>query len=132
MVMTDPIADMLTRIRNANSTNKENLEMPASKLKLEILSVLKEEGYIVDYTTKNDEKNHPLIVVTLKYNDNERVIKGLKRISKPGLRVYAKVDQIPQVLNGLGIAVISTSKGIMTDREARRQNIGGEVLAYVW
>lgn len=132
MVMTDPIADMLTRIRNANSTNKESLEMPASKLKLEILSVLKEEGYIVDYKTKTDKNKHPVIVVTLKYIDNERVIKGLKRISKPGLRVYAKVDQLPKVLNGLGIAVISTSKGIMTDREARRQNIGGEVLAYVW
>lgn len=132
MVMTDPIADMLTRIRNANSTNKESLEMPASKLKLEILSVLKEEGYIVDYKTKTDKNKHPVIVVTLKYVDNERVIKGLKRISKPGLRVYAKVDQLPKVLNGLGIAVISTSKGIMTDREARRQNIGGEVLAYVW
>lgn len=132
MVMTDPIADMLTRIRNANSSNKEFLEMPASKLKLEILSVLKEEGYIVDYRTKTDKNKHPVIVVTLKYNDNERVIKGLKRISKPGLRVYAKVDQLPKVLNGLGIAVISTSNGIMTDREARRQNIGGEVLAYVW
>lgn len=132
MVMTDPIADTLTRIRNANSTNKETLEIPASKLKGEILRVLKEEGFIVDYTRKTDERNHPVLVVTLKYHENERVIKGLKRISKPGLRVYAQVEQLPRVLNGLGIAIISTSKGIMTDREARRQNVGGEVLAYVW
>lgn len=132
MVMTDPIADLLTRIRNANSTNKESLEMPASKVKSEILRILKEEGYIVDYTTKTDGNNHPVLVVTLKYHEHERVIKGLKRISKPGLRVYAQVEQLPRVLNGLGIAIISTSNGIMTDNEARRQNVGGEVLAYVW
>lgn len=132
MVMTDPIADMLTRIRNANSTNKASLEMPASKVKSEVLRVLKEEGYITDYTTKTGENNHPALVVTLKYHENKRVITGLKRISKPGLRVYAQVEQLPRVLNGLGIAIISTSKGIMTDREARRQNVGGEVLAYVW
>ncbi len=132
MVMTDPIADLLTRIRNANLRHKESLEMPASNVKAEILRVLKEEGYINGYERRVDENNHPILVVKLKYNGTERIIKGLKRISKPGLRVYAKVEQLPRVLNGLGIAVISTSKGIMTDREARNQNIGGEVLAYVW
>lgn len=132
MVMTDPIADLLTRIRNANLRHKDTLEIPASKMKAEILRVLTEEGYINGYKSKNDENNHPVLVAELKYNGTERIIKGLKRISKPGLRVYAKVGQLPRVLNGLGIAVISTSKGIMTDREARKQNIGGEVLAYVW
>ncbi|NLN50586.1 MAG: 30S ribosomal protein S8 [Acholeplasmataceae bacterium] len=132
MVMTDPIADMLTRIRNANQMHKKTLEIPASKLKAEVLNVLKQEGFITDYETRLNEKNHQTLIVTLKYNGNERVIKGLKRISKPGLRVYAKVEQLPRVLNGLGIAVISTSKGIMTDRDARIQQVGGEVLAYVW
>ncbi|MGI6360594.1 MAG: 30S ribosomal protein S8 [Acholeplasmatales bacterium] len=132
MVMTDPIADMLTRIRNANQMFHETVEVPASKLKQDILRVLKEEGFIVDYLFEKNENPQGVLKITLKYNDNERVIKGLKRISKPGLRVYAKVEELPKVLNGLGIAVISTSKGIMTDREARLQQIGGEVLAYVW
>lgn len=132
MVMTDPIADMLTRIRNANQMHHETVEIPASKLKRDVLRVLKEEGFIVDFIFEEGANPQGVLRVTLKYNDNERVIKGLKRISKPGLRVYAKVEELPRVLNGLGIAVISTSKGIMTDREARLQQIGGEVLAYVW
>lgn len=132
MVMTDPIADMLTRIRNANRMRHEKVEMPASRIKTDILSVLKKEGFINDYAFIKDA-NQGKIVVTLKYTTSkERVIKGLKRISKPGLRVYTTVDHLPKVLNGLGIAVISTSKGIMTDREARLAQVGGEVLAYVW
>jgi len=132
MVMTDPIADMLTRIRNANRMRHEKVEMPASRLKSDILSVLKKEGFIVDYTVVKDGVQGK-IVVTLKYTSTkERVIKGLKRISKPGLRVYTSVDELPKVLNGLGVALISTSKGIMTDREARLAQVGGEVLAYVW
>lgn len=132
MVMTDPIADMLTRIRNANQMRHEKVEMPASRLKSDVLSVLKREGFINDYQVVKDGVQGK-IVVTLKYTKTkERVIKGLKRISKPGLRVYAAVEQLPKVLNGLGIAVISTSKGIMTDREARLAQVGGEVLAYVW
>lgn len=132
MVMTDPIADMLTRIRNANHMRHNKVEMPASRLKSDILSVLKKEGFIVDFAAAKDGVQGK-IVVTLKYTDSkERVIKGLKRISKPGLRVYASVDELPKVLNGLGIALISTSKGIMTDREARLAQVGGEVLAYVW
>ena len=129
-VVTDTIADMLTRIRNANSMRYEEVKVPASKIKNEIARILKEEGFIKDYTINSDEN---VINLTLKYTDKkERVITGLKRISKPGLRVYAKNDEIPQVLNGLGIAIISTSKGIMTDKEARKENIGGEVLAYIW
>ena len=132
MVMTDPIADMLTRIRNANQMHHKQVEIPASKLKEQVLSVLKKEGFIVDFTKEAGFGPQGALLVTLKYNDQERVIKGLKRISKPGLRVHAKVEQLPKVLNGLGIALISTSKGIMTDREARLQQVGGEVLAYVW
>lgn len=132
MVMTDPIADMLTRIRNANSVRLEKVEMPTSRLKADILAVLKKEGFIKDFIMDETGK-FSKIVVTLKYTENkERVIKGLKRISKPGLRVYATVDQLPRVLNGLGVALVSTSQGIMTDRDARRANMGGEVLAYVW
>lgn len=132
MVMTDPIADMLTRIRNANKMYHETVEMPASSLKTAILEVLKNEGFIVDFVTKS-ENNKSVTTVTLKYTaNNERVIKGLKRISKPGLRVYAQADELPTVLNGLGIAVISTSRGVMTDKEARKNQIGGEVLAYIW
>lgn len=132
MVMTDPIADLLTRIRNANSMRHEKVEIPTSRLKSDILNVLKQEGFIVDFMNKQ-EGAKANTVVTLKYAaNNERVIKGLKRISKPGLRVYAQANQLPTVLNGLGIAIISTSKGIMTDRDARKQQIGGEVLAYVW
>jgi len=131
-VVTDTIADMLTRIRNANQMRYEEVRVPASNIKKEIARVLKEEGFINDYKIENDDAQGT-IVMNLKYsNKKERVINGLKRISKPGLRVYVKSDEIPQVLNGLGIAIISTSKGIMTDKEARKQNIGGEVLAYIW
>ncbi len=131
MVMTDPIADMLTRIRNANQMKHETVDMPASKLKKEVLELLKKEGYVGNIQViKGDVQD--TLRVTLKYLQNDRVVKGLKRISKPGLRVYAKNTEIPKVLNGLGIAVISTSKGIMTDREARKQKVGGEILAYVW
>jgi small subunit ribosomal protein S8 len=132
MVMTDPIADMLTRIRNANRMRHEKVEMPASRLKADVLSVMKKEGYIVDYVVLKSGVQGK-IVVTLKYtNTKERVIKGLKRISKPGLRVYVSVNELPKVLNGLGVALVSTSKGIMSDREARLAQVGGEVLAYVW
>lgn len=130
--MTDPIADMLTRIRNANKMRHETVEMPASNLKTEMLQVLKSEGFIADFKTVTADKKSST-TVTLKYMDNnERVIKGLKRISKPGLKVYAQADALPKVLNGLGIALISTSKGVMTDKEARKLNVGGEVLAYIW
>ncbi|HHT82406.1 MAG TPA: 30S ribosomal protein S8 [Acholeplasmataceae bacterium] len=132
MVMTDPIADMLTRIRNANKMRHEKVEIPLSKMKEEIAKILVKEGFIVSYEVIPNEVQGTL-VVTLKYTSSrERVIKGLKRISKPGLRVYAKVEELPRVLNGLGIALISTSKGIMTDKEARLAQVGGEVLAYVW
>ena len=130
-VVTDTIADMLTRIRNANQMRYEEVQVPASNIKIEIAKILKEEGFIKDYKVVKDDAQGT-IVLTLKYNKKERVITGLKRISKPGLRVYAKNDEVPKVLNGLGIAIISTSKGIMTDKEARKQNIGGEVLAYIW
>ena len=129
--MTDPIADMLTRIRNANQAKHQSVTMPASRLKLEILNVLKNEGYISEYEKVEDGKQG-VIKVTLKYNNKERVIQGLKKISKPGLRVYAKSSELPKVLNGLGIAIISTSNGIMTDREARQKKLGGEVIAFVW
>ncbi|MBU1145608.1 MAG: 30S ribosomal protein S8 [Firmicutes bacterium] len=132
MVMTDPIADMLTRIRNANQMKHPTVEIPASKLKVEILSLLKSEGYITSFERVKDGVQG-MIKVTLKYLVNqERAVRGLKKISKPGLRVYAKTDDLPRVLNGLGIAIVSTSQGIMTDREARRKQVGGEVLAYVW
>ena len=131
-VVTDTIADMLTRIRNANQMRYETVEVPSSNIKKEVAKILKEEGYIKDYKVKDDNTGGT-IVLTLKYTDKkERVITGLKRISKPGLRVYAKAEEIPKVLNGLGIAIISTSKGIMTDKKARKENIGGEVLAYIW
>ena len=127
----DPIADMLTRIRNANQMRYKEVEVPASKMKNEIARILKEEGFIVDYKVKKNNIQN-ILVLSLKYVDKERVITGLKRISKPGLRVYVKAEEVPYVLNGLGIAIISTSKGVMTDKEARKQNIGGEVLAYIW
>ena len=131
-VVSDTIADMLTRIRNANQMRYEEVKVPASNIKKEIARILKEEGYIKDYKVESDDAQGT-IVLTLKYTEKrERVITGLKRISKPGLRVYAKSDEVPRVLNGLGIAIISTSKGIMTDKEARKENIGGEVLAYIW
>ncbi|WP_078393399.1 30S ribosomal protein S8 [Shouchella patagoniensis] len=132
MVMTDPIADMLTRIRNANLVRHEKLELPASMLKKEIADILKREGFIRDYEYIEDNKQG-VIRIFLKYGtSNERVITGLKRISKPGLRVYAKSTELPRVLGGLGVALVSTSKGVLTDKEARQQQIGGEVLAYVW
>lgn len=132
MVMTDPIADMLTRIRNANQMKHKTVDVPASKLKMEILNVLKQEGYIADFV-RIDDGVQGTLRVSLKYLVNdERVVRGLKKISKPGLRVYAKTDDLPQVLNGLGIAIISTSRGIMTDRDARKNKVGGEVIAYVW
>lgn len=131
-VVTDTIADMLTRIRNANSMRYTEVKVPASKLKLELAKILKEEGFIKDYKVL-EETAQGMILITLKYGEKkERVISGLKRISKPGLRVYAKASEVPKVLNGLGIAIISTSNGIMTDKEARKQGLGGEVLAYIW
>ena len=132
MVVTDPIADMLTRIRNANQMRYKEVEVPASKMKLEIARILKEEGFIVDFKVKKNNVQN-IIVLTLKYGEKkERVITGLKKISKPGLRVYAKAEEVPTVLNGLGIAIVSTSKGVMTGRDAKKQSLGGEVLAYVW
>jgi small subunit ribosomal protein S8 len=132
MVMTDPIADMLTRIRNANTVKHEKMELPASKLKREIADILKREGYVKDYEYIEDNKQGVLRIF-MKYGaNNEQVITGLKRISKPGRRVYAKADEVPRVLNGLGIAIVSTSKGVLSDKEARSEQVGGEVLAYVW
>ena len=132
MVVTDPIADMLTRIRNANQMRYKEVEVPASKMKLEIARILKEEGFIADYKVKKNNVQN-IISLNLKYGDKrERVITGLKRISKPGLRVYAKAEEIPTVLNGLGIAIVSTSKGVMTGKDAKKQSLGGEVLAYIW
>ncbi|MGE5578032.1 MAG: 30S ribosomal protein S8 [Syntrophothermus sp.] len=132
MVMTDPIADMLTRIRNANSINHPTVEIPGSKLKMELARIFKEEGFIRDVEFVDDGKQG-IIRITLKYGpQKDKVITGIKRISKPGLRVYAQKDQIPKVLGGLGIAVLSTSQGIMTDKQARQKGIGGEVICYVW
>lgn len=129
---TDPIADMLTRIRNANIVSHEEVQMPSSKLKVELAKVLKEEGYITDYTEKEVGK-FKVLVITLKYDErNKPVISNLKRISKTGLRVYSKAKDLPQVFGGLGIAIISTSKGLMTDRKAKKDNLGGEVICYVW
>ena len=126
--MTDPIADMLTRIRNANQMRSKEVSMPTSKMKVEIAKILDNEGFIEKYTVKDNT-----LTLTLKYAENkERVITGLKRISKPGLRVYAGANEIPTVLNGLGIAIISTPKGVMTDKLARKNNVGGEVIAYIW
>jgi small subunit ribosomal protein S8 len=132
MVMTDPIADLLTRIRNANMVRHEKLEVPASNIKKEIAVILKREGFVRDVEYIEDNKQG-IIRIFLKYGaNNERVITGLKRISKPGLRVYAKADEVPRVLNGLGIALVSTSQGVLTDKEARAKKVGGEVLAYIW
>lgn len=130
-MMTDPIADMLTRIRNANQMRHETVEVPTSKTKTAMLTVLKNEGYIADFKVSKDVKS--VTTITLKYTeDHQRVIRGLKRISKPSLPVYTTAEDLPRVLNGLGVAIISTSNGVMTDKEARKQKIGGEVLAYVW
>lgn len=132
MVLTDPIADFLTRIRNANMAKHDSVEIPASNIKKSLAEVLKQEGFIRDYEVTEDGKQG-VIKITLKYGPNgERVISGLKRISKPGLRNYVSADNLPKVLNGLGIAIVSTSAGILTDKEAREKNVGGEVIAYVW
>ncbi len=130
-MVTDPIADMLTRIRNANQMRYKEVEVPASKMKSEIARILKSEGFISDYKIKKNNIQN-VLVLSLKYVNKERVITGLKRISKPGLRVYVKAEEVPTVLNGLGVAIISTSKGVMTDKEARKNSLGGEVLAYIW
>ena len=133
MITTDPIADMLTRIRNANSSKHKTVDVPASNMKLAIADILLNEGYIKSFEEIKVENNQGIIRITLKYDEKgSRVIDGLKRISKPGLRVYASKDELPKVLNGLGIALISTSKGIKTDKEARNEGLGGEVIAYVW
>ena len=133
MSMSDPIADMLTRIRNANTAKHDTVDIPASKMKLAIADILLKEGYVkaVDVV---EEGNFKTIKITLKYgaNKNEKILTGLKRISKPGLRVYASKDELPKVLGGLGTAIISTYKGVLTDKEARKENVGGEVLAFVW
>ncbi len=132
MIVTDPIADLLTRIRNANQMHYKEVVVPSSNIKLQIVKILKDEGFITDYKKEKGQVQDN-IIITLKYGKNkERVISGLKRISKPGLRVYAKKEEIPTVLNGLGISILSTSKGIMTGKEAKKQNLGGEVLAYIW
>ncbi|MBM7588291.1 small subunit ribosomal protein S8 [Bacillus pakistanensis] len=132
MTMTDPIADLLTRIRNANMVRHEKLEVPASNIKKEIAEILKREGFVRDVEFVEDSKQG-VIRIFLKYgSNNERVITGVKRISKPGLRVYAKANEVPKVLNGLGVALVSTSQGVITDKEARAKQVGGEVLAYVW
>lgn len=132
MVMTDPIADMLTRIRNGNHAKHETVDIPASNIKKQLAKILVEEGYIKGFDVIDDKKQG-IIRVELKYTENkDRVITGIKRISKPGLRVYVKKEEIPRVLGGLGIALISTSKGIVTDRNARKQGVGGEVICYVW
>lgn len=132
MVMTDPIADFLTRIRNANTVYHDKVEAPASRMKKAIANILRDEGFVKDYEFIEDGKQG-IIRVYLKYGSSrERVITGLKRISKPGLRVYARKDEVPKVLGGLGIAIISTSRGIMSDKMARKEGLGGEVLCYVW
>ena len=131
MHITDPIADMLTRIRNANNAKHDTVDVPASNMKKAIAQILLEEGYIKNFQLI-DDGTQGVIRITLKYNGSEKVISGLRRVSKPGLRVYAGADELPRVLRGLGIAIISTSKGVMTDKAARAQHIGGEVLAFVW
>ncbi|RMC59747.1 MULTISPECIES: 30S ribosomal protein S8 [Lactobacillus] len=132
MVMTDPIADYLTRIRNANMAKHSSVEVPASNIKKSISEILKREGFIRDYEVTDDNKQG-MIKIFLKYGpDGERVISGLKRISKPGLRTYVSAENLPKVLNGLGIAIVSTSAGVITDKEARQKDVGGEVIAYVW
>ena len=131
MHITDPIADMLTRIRNANSARHDTVDVPASNMKKSIAQILLDEGYIKSYQIV-DDGTQGVIHITLKYNSKDKVITGLRRVSKPGLRVYAGADELPRVLKGLGIAIISTSKGIMTDKKARQAHVGGEVLAFVW
>ena len=134
MTMSDPIADMLTRIRNANTAKHDSVDIPSSRIKLSIAKILLDEGYIKAYDITKDKNGFDVIHIELKYgkDKNEKIITGLKRISKPGLRVYAGADELPRVLGGLGIAIISTNSGVITDKEARKLNVGGEVLAYVW
>lgn len=132
MTMTDPVADMLTRIRNANVAFSEEISMPSSKLKAAVADILKQEGYIRDYLVEPTRPQATLRVALKFSRDRERSLSGIRRVSKPGLRVYAKKDEIPRVLGGLGIAILSTSSGLMTDRDARKKGVGGEVLAYVW
>ncbi|MCH6573892.1 MAG: 30S ribosomal protein S8 [Bacteroidetes bacterium] len=131
MAVTDPISDFLTRIRNASKAKKVKVEIPSSKMKAGLSEILKKNGYIYDYKIDEDSKQN-VITVLLKYSDGAPAINGLKRISKPGLRIYKKSDELPRVLNGLGTAVISTSKGLLTEKEARRQDTGGEVVCYIW
>ena len=132
--MTDPISDFLTRIRNAAKASHKVVEAPASKIKQEITKILYDQGYILAYKFGEDEKGHPAIKIALKYHPETKTnaIKGLRRVSRPGLRRYVSVDKMPRVLNGLGIAILSTSKGVMTEKKARQENVGGEVLCYVW
>jgi small subunit ribosomal protein S8 len=131
MQISDVIADMLTRIRNANNAKHETVDIPASNMKKAIAQILVDEGYISAFTVIEDGKQG-VIRVSLKYNGKEKVLKGLKRVSKPGLRIYASCEDMPRVMNGLGIAIVSTSRGIMTDKQARKENVGGEVLAFIW
>lgn len=133
MSMTDPIADMLARIRNAQGAEHDSVDMPLSKIKVEIARILKSEGYIKDYSTMTGENGHPALRVRLKYGQGRaRTISGIKRVSKPGGRVHARSDELPKVLGGMGVVILSTSSGVMTDREAKRAGVGGEVLAFVW
>ena len=134
MTMSDPIADMLTRIRNANTAKHDSVDVPSSKMKLAIAKILLDEGYVANYEIIKDENGFDVIHIILKYgkDKNEKIISGLKRISKPGLRIYASKDELPRVLGGLGVAVISTDKGVITDKEARAAGVGGEVLCYIW
>ncbi len=134
MTMSDPIADMLTRIRNANTAKHDSVDVPSSKMKLAIAKILLDEGYIAKYDIIKDDNGFDVIHIDLKYgaDKNEKIITGLKRISKPGLRIYASKDELPKVLGGLGVAVISTDKGVITDKEARAAGVGGEVLCYIW
>ena len=133
MQITDVVADMLTRIRNANSAKHETVDIPASNMKTAIAQILLDEGYIKGFEVKDTDNKQGVITVTLKYGENKaRVLQGIKRVSKPGLRIYSSCSELPRVRNGLGVAIISTSKGIMTDKRARKENIGGEVLAFVW
>ena len=133
MQITDPIADLLTRIRNASSAKHETVDVPASNMKKEIVRILAEEGYIKNYQVLDDKNTQGIIRITLKYVDGKKsAISGIKRVSKPGLRIYSDVENMPKVLKGLGIAILTTSKGIMTDKQARKENVGGEVLAFIW
>ena len=132
MVMTDPIADFLTRIRNAIAQQHTTVSAPSSNIKVAIADILKNEGFIKGYTVEEDNKQNVITIQLIYGRNNEKVITGIKRISKPGLRVYAKSEEMPKVLNGLGVAIVSTANGVVTDKQARQQNVGGEILAYVW